>query len=137
MGKRRLRRPDCAEKLELEIVPPDLFGQIVHVVRRRSAGVVDQDVQPAEMIDRLLDEGFGLTGHRHVGPNRQDLTTGQLAQLLGRLLERVLAPPTDGDPRALLGQPQGRRLADPIAPPGNRRHFATQPKVHVSSSSCE
>ena len=70
MGQRQLRQPKGADDVDLQDLPEEIIADGVEVVmgdHLGEAGVVDEDVQPTESLDRLLDERWRLRGIAHVG----------------------------------------------------------------------
>ncbi len=63
------------------------------------ARVVDQDVEPTELLGREGDQLLGGLGHRDVGRVRVDLTRG--GKLLSGRGQRRRRPRADDDPRTL------------------------------------
>ena len=83
-------------------------------------GVVDHDVESAELLRGALDGRDRLLAIGDVGLDRE------AADLRGQRVEPVLAPRGDGDGRALLGERARRRLADPAARAGDERDRVLQ-----------
>ena len=75
-----------------------LFGHLAHRRVAGDSGVVDHDVQAAEVVDGGRDESLHLGGLRHIAPHRQgDITA---AQLFGRGFGRLEVQVTEHNPRA-------------------------------------
>ena len=106
-------------------------GDLALLALDRPAGVVDQDVDGAEA--RLGRGGRGR--HRvhvaHVGGHGQHAHAGGGVDLLGRLLQRVLAAREQDDVHALVGEPARDVLADALAGTGDERDAAFESKFHA------
>ena len=96
------------------------------------AGVGDEDIEPAEVLDDLREGGldFGLVAD--VGGDRDRFAAG-LADVVDGRLGAGSVPVEDRDPAAFLGQPFGGGLADARPGTGDRCHLASQ-APHCSSS---
>lgn len=69
-----LGNPQRAEEVEVQLRPGLGFGELLDHAHRQHSGVVDDDVEPAEVADRLGDGGEHRVAIGHVHPERQDLT---------------------------------------------------------------
>ena len=67
------READRGEQLQVEVVLPDLVGDLLRGHRPRLAGVVDQDVDLAERLDDAVEGLRDVVGLRHVALERRDL----------------------------------------------------------------
>src|SRR5438874_844966 len=81
----------------------------------RAAGIVVQDMQPAEMIGGCLNGALEVVGIGDVGRDRDRAVAGEMRALLAR--RRIDLG--DRDPRALAGEQDCRGAADPGARPGD------------------
>ncbi len=85
---------------------------------------MDDDVDPAEGLDRLLHESLEIVGNGHVSAYRER------AQPVGFALEDVAAAREHGDVRAFLGE----RLGDPEPDAGrgaaDDRGASLKPEIH-------
>ena len=92
--------PDAAQVDRVHAV--EGFGRFVGRIGRRSldAGVVEREVEPAESVDRALDQGGDLLLVGHVADDVQRLVT-RSGQLLGRGPDRLFVAigEPDGSPR--------------------------------------
>ena len=130
-GMARTSAADGTVDLELQISFP---GRVVHVLewlRGRSAGIVDEDVQPAETPRRRIHEVVRLLGVGHVERQRLDTASGGRADFLGSQLKRSLAPGADDHVAALGGQGGRDGPADAFAAAGDGGGESGQPQVHV------
>ena len=78
--QRRLGDPQSAEHVGLDLVARLLLGQLLDEAEVAVAGVVDDDVEPSEVVVRLLDRGEVRVAVGHVELNRQK----RVAELRGR-----------------------------------------------------
>jgi hypothetical protein len=92
-------------------------------------GVVDEDVEPAEALRRLADEGRGLRFALHVRFHEHDVATARrdvrrdpLGPLGVAIGEHHLGP--------FRHEPSHRRLADPRSPAAHGGHLPVQ-SCHV------
>jgi hypothetical protein len=123
------RRPQVRDRLvghvqqpvqvQLQHAAPVIVPAGVERAEQHDAGVVDQDVDPAELVGHPADGGPGLLG---VGDVSRE---GQHRAVLGRELggevrEPVRAPRHRGHPGAPAGQPTHGRLADAAARAGDQ-----------------
>ena len=78
-------------------------------------GVVDEDVERPELLDRLIDQAAGLVGAGEIRLDQHATTAGRFdfGQRLSRLAVDVEI--VDDDVRPLASQPDGDRPADPAA----------------------
>ena len=99
------------------------------------AGVVDEDVEPAELGDRLVDQ----LGHLRLVAEVAGADVHARAELGGQLLELVDLAPGDGDRRPLLVQRAGDAAADAAGCAGDQRRLVgeiehVRPLLHFVSS---
>jgi hypothetical protein len=92
--------------------------------QQHHAGVVDDDVDAAELARGALDGRLRLLAVGDVGLDRQPADVG------GQRVEAVLAPRDPRHRRALRGERARRRLADPAARARDERGRALQPVAH-------
>jgi hypothetical protein len=78
------------------------------------AGVVHQDVDAVEGVDRLLDEGFHFSALRDVGGEGDDLAAG-CRDLPGECVDPVLAPGSQDEPGSASREKLGRAFSDAAA----------------------
>ena len=91
------------------------------------AGVVDEDVEPAELIDGLLHRLLAELLVADVAGNGDRLAPFLLDDLLGLGGVVMLAQIDDGDVRAFAREQRGDRAADAAVAAGDQRHLALQP----------
>jgi hypothetical protein len=136
-GARPRGRSEQVQGDDLEAVAPIIVGEALELPRRRTAGVVDQDVDAAEALHGGGNHPLDAVRGRQVGADRQHLGTGRGSDLLGRRRKLLLAPRTDRDPSALTGQGERRRLAQALAGRGNDRDLAAKTKLHTPPPSSD
>ena len=133
-------KADLRKQFQVEIGLPLLVGQLLGRAAGRLAGIVDKDVDLAELghhpvIGRLDRRHFG-----HVAADRRDLPLGAPLDLTlgvgqGRLVARE---DRDIGPRG--GELLGDCQPQPLAAAGDDRAFSVQSHFHVSllpSGECE
>jgi hypothetical protein len=98
-----------------------------------STRVVHEDVEPAQRLEALPGHGGGAIVGRQVtyGEWRQLAVPGDLGR--GRLDPRAVAAVHDDD-ATFGGERRSNRLADATAAAGDKRPFADELKIHLSSS---
>jgi hypothetical protein len=90
---------------------------------RRRAGVVDQDIDAAELCQRGIDKFIDIFGAADIGGNGEDISAGFLADRGGDVLQMFFAPCADRDFAAFGSQTFGGSAAKTIAGPGNHRNL--------------
>ena len=101
---------DQGEELDVEVGDPVLVRERLEGAGVRAAGVVDEEVDPAERLRGAGDEVLNLLGIGDVGPLRVDD-----AQLLGRGEDLVLVAGADRDADALADELAGDRGAESLS----------------------
>ena len=113
----------------------------------QDAGVVDDDVEPAEGLDRLVDDALCavevgdvvVVGHGLAPTAADDLGDLLGGPLVGPLAGDRAAQVVDDDLRAFCGELERLTPADTVPGPGDDRHLAVENPVvgnaHRSSSS--
>jgi hypothetical protein len=114
-GRHRFARGELGELLFGARVDPVGMGAA------GDAGVVDPDVERAELCLDRRQRGVDLGAVADVGGDRQALAGELRGQRRGALVEV-----DHRDPRPVGGEPHAGRLADPGAAPGDRRDLALQ-----------
>jgi hypothetical protein len=110
MGEAEVRQSDGGEQQELDGALDVIVGEARGGCARRAAAVVDEDVDPAERLERGLDQSLQVLW---VGQVAAD---GQCSEPLRLALEQLAAAGEHRDVGALPGQ----RLGDCEADPGGR-----------------
>ena len=119
-----------AHEFELQALFPIVLGQMLDDAAGGRAGVVDHDIDAAERLVALLDEGLRIGVLAQIGGDGDDLAAGRLAQSPWRRL-----------PAAPCGARRWRRqrppspapcnaLADALAAAGHQRRLALKFQVH-------
>ena len=124
--ERRVGDVQQALEVERDHPVPLLDRGVDDRAEQHHAGVVDDDVEPAELARGALDGGDGLVPVGDVGLDRE------AADLRGEPVQPVLAPRGDGDGRALLGERARRRLPDAAAGPRDQRDRVPQCLRHAT-----
>jgi hypothetical protein len=118
--------------MQVEGVLPGAVGQLDQVAERTpgdvvgvaDADVVDQDIDRAELDQRLLDEPIRALGGREVDPDRDGA---------GRLELRRYRARSGDDPHALGAEDANDLEADSPTAAGDERVLAIQLQIHVFS----
>src|SRR5439155_13774621 len=128
----RLRAERVALEVHAEDRVPALLARVDDRLVEPHAGVVDQHVEPTELLAGAPDEadGLGLAFGVRLDEDGPDALAPDLV--------RDAAPPVhveigDGDLRALLGEEPGRCLADARGPARDRRHLSAKPSHRMCS----
>src|SRR3954452_20551427 len=95
-------------------------------VTQRQAGVVDDDVDAAEGLDRLLHHAGVVRARADVGADIARPTARVLDERHGRVVGFVVQSGTD-DARAFTSQPDRDPPPDTAAGPGHPRDTAVEP----------
>jgi hypothetical protein len=90
-------------------------------LRRAAAGVVEQQIEPAEVLAHGVEKAFHRTRVTHVGRHGQRAVRGQ-AEVCHRGIERGLAPAGEHHAPAGVGQRTRGGLADAGAAAGDQGH---------------
>jgi hypothetical protein len=116
-------------------VPPRLTDEAV----LGDAGVVDQDVEPAQLAGQRLDRGAGRRPIGDVEAAHDGLAAGGGDQLRGLLRGILAAGEVDHHAGAAPGQRDAHRPPDPARPAGDQGDPPLQPLVddrHQTPSTC-
>ena len=96
-GERQPAQPDGGEQLEVDVVLPQLVGDLLEGPALRGAGVVDEHVDLAERLVRRLVGLAAPVRRADVGGNGDHLGVLRRRRDLGpRLVEALLLPRDDG-----------------------------------------
>jgi len=130
-GQRQPGQPQRRHQRQLPGRSPLLVVEVLEAAGRWSAGVVDDDVEPSERLQRAIDQPGevgrigGVTGHRKAagaGAERLDLGHG--------LVQQLLPAGEEGDVASLAGERDRHRPAHPRRRPAHDRHTPAQTKIH-------
>jgi hypothetical protein len=130
VGDRQARAPYGPENFELEIRAPHIVVDFEERTAHRSAGVIDENVEPAKTIDHRFHEAFDIARLTHVSGDRKALNAAFL-YFGGDLVEELLAPSTNRNVSAFLRETQGGRFSDTFGSSGHDGHFSFQSEFHV------
>ena len=111
---------DQALEVEVDHPVPLLGGGVLDRPQQHLAGVVDEDVEAAELVDGALDRGDRLLLVGDVGLDRQRGVT-VATDLGGQPLQPFQPPGRDRDFGSVGRQRSRRRLADAAAGAGDQR----------------
>ena len=128
--RRVLRAHPWPAQVDPDHLVPDVLRQLVALGRRREvrlvdAGVVVEDVELPERVDRRGHQALHVLELRDVAVHEHGLPTGCL-DLRDDRLRRLVRHVGDDDARALLRHPAGRGGADSLAGAGNDRDLALE-----------
>ena len=101
-----------AGQIDVDHAPPRLVAHVDDGGALEDAGVIDQDVEPAEALDDLLEQSDDLPFVADVG-GRDQHVGAEAAQLVRGLVEPGPVPRRDGEVCAL----RGERAGDPLPYP--------------------
>ncbi len=118
------------EQLLVEVVLQDLVGQLLERAGRGGAGVVDDDVDLAERLHRLVVDALDVGGLGDVALHADDPAARLGADRLDRLVERLAAARHDRDVGAGGGEAGGDRKADALAAAGDDGRAAGKTDFH-------
>jgi hypothetical protein len=112
-------------------------GRVVEahqLAERRRAVIVDEDVEPAEMRQRLRNDALAIRGPADIGRDGENAPAGLLADALGGGLERLGAARHQRDIGTVAGKTAGDGIADARARPADDSNLAMQ-RRHAACSS--
>ena len=128
--ERGLRDEVHGGQIGVEHPVPLLEAQVLDHRVAHDAGVVDQDVDPAKPLARLVHEGLGRIGLRDVGLGEVAVPL-DLLQLAAQPLHVVgLAVVARGDGGSALREPQHDRAADAARAARDDRPLPAESQVH-------
>ena len=128
-----LAAADGGHELEVDVRDPVLVRELVEGRAGVAAGIVDEDIDAAEVAERLLDEGFAAFAGGDVGGDGEDIATVRGADLGGGGFKDILAAGTDGDAAAFADEFGGAGLADAFAAASDKGDFSGEFQVHGRS----
>src|SRR5262245_31031169 len=125
----RAREPHVGEKFQCVAFLPIGIGQLEKIAALGRAGIVDEDVEPAEFVPRRLDQRRGRGRLAQI-----ERAYGGFALLAADRVCNVLEcwhiAPREQDIAALGGQGQGDAAADAATRTGYERDLSLQSKLH-------
>ena len=116
--------PDGAPQRAVDRLLPGRLVEVLEPSGRRTARVHDQQVEPAERLDRRRDRSRRTVGRGQVGCD------GQRVQLRGHRLEAFATARDEADLGALLPQDRPDRAAEATAAAADERARAVESEVH-------
>ena len=120
---RALRHPVAAVEVDVDHLAEVVGRLLGRGDGRPDAGVVDQHVDAAQVLHRLVDERLAAVGVRDVRAHGDGAPAGGLDEL-ARVLELLDAAGAEGDVRAGLGEGLGERDAEAGRGPGDDGDFS-------------
>jgi len=107
--------PDRGQQLQVDVMLPDLVGDLDEGPTLRCAGVVDEHVDVAERLVRCLECGAAAGGRANVGSNGDDLGIGLAGDLCLGLVQALLLARDDRHVGTRLGEVARDGQADALA----------------------
>ena len=120
--QRLVRAVERAIQIEIDIAVPLLRRHLRHLVEDPFAGVVDENIEPAEFPVHGLEEFADLLNPGDIRGMTGD--PPQRLHLADRPLDRFAAAPADGDRRSLAQQSLGDGAPDPPRAAGDHGDLA-------------
>ena len=120
MGSHRAAHAERDDRVDIQHLLEPLIRHLVDGGIKRVAGVVDQDVHLAPLVDHLLHQLIGHARLCQIAAEDQRLTLDLPRSLLGHVCVEVI----DQDLRALLGQELRGGAPDPTGRAGDDRDLA-------------
>jgi len=117
--ERRLGAVEQPEDVDLDHPLPLLDGRALDRPEQHHARVVDEDVEPAELVDGPLHGRLRLLALRDVGLDHER-GAARVAQLRGQRVEALLAPRHERDGGAAGGELAGGGVADAAGRAGDQ-----------------
>jgi hypothetical protein len=132
---RRFRDPDGCVTVDVERVEPFRHVGVVDVLHRGLLErAVHDTVEPAERLDRVIDQALHLPGIRDVGRHR-DRPPPELLDLAGNLLQPFGAARREHDVGAVAGALHREAAPEPGSDSGDEHHTVleqhTSPSVNM------
>ena len=120
--------------MHLHDLVPGGFGRLGEGLVEQDAGIVDQNVGAAEMLDGIVEHRLAARHGRNIGAIGNRAAARRLDRIDNLLRHRGVAAAAvtgtaeivDHDSRALAREQPGIGLAEPAARPGDQRHLAVE-----------
>jgi hypothetical protein len=125
---------DQALEVEVDHPVPLLGGRVLDRAQQHLAGVVDEDVEPPQLLDGAVDRGNGLLLVGDVGLDRQG-GVALAANLCREALQPLEPAGRHRDFGPLFRQRARGRLADPAAGASDQRNRSVEWRRHRILSS--
>jgi hypothetical protein len=126
----RARQPHVGVELERKAVFPGRIVELEEIAALGRAGIVDQDVEPAERMVERADGRLTALRRAQVGGADLDSPTARLMDRGGRLLQVACRTRDDQHIAPLLRQTLGAGAPDALAAARDQRDLAIQPQIH-------
>ena len=130
MGNDSADEADSGPHFQVEIAHPVVVGDALESFGVGHSGVVDHDVDAAEIVHGGLDHALRRSGVGDVTGNGQHHTLGGRTNFLRRLFQEIGPAGHDDYLCAFLGKALGGRLADAVAATRDYGHFVLEAQVH-------
>src|SRR5580704_14049216 len=130
MGQGTARHAHDGHQILLDGSGPGRVVEALQAAERRSAVVVDQDVDAAELAAHRVDDAGAVLGAAAIGLDRQNLGAGLPRDRLGGAAERGLAARRHGNARPFGGERARNAVADAHAGAADDRDLALQAEIH-------
>ncbi len=128
------RASDGAENLEFDVGVPSVVLDVEERAARRRAGIVDEYVDPAILLDDRVDEPLDVFHLAHVGRHAVSIAA-RARDLRDGFFDVVRVARADGDFRAFAREFERTRFADAFGAAGHDGDFAFQSQFHFHSPS--
>ena len=129
-GQTSLAEADRGKQFQVEVFLPGLVGDVLERHRPRRAGIVDEDVDRAEIGDDLLMRLGNIGSLRDVADIVANLEA-VLGEQLPRRLQVGRAAREDRDPGAGVGKPPRHRQPNALAAAGDDGNSVLHCDLHV------
>src|SRR5690606_30682025 len=116
--------------LEVETLHPLLLGELLEEATGGAAGAGDEDVDPAELVERGPHAPVHVGGDAHVARLGDDPAPGLLAELVRRRLQGLRRAGGDHHVAALVAEAPSHFPPDALAGAGDERDLAGEIQVH-------
>src|SRR5262245_9817520 len=123
------RQPDRGEQFLIEVLPPDLLGDLLERAGARFAGIVHHDVDLAQRRHGFVVGAADIGRDRHVALHRNDAPARRARDARRRLIEGLAPARHDGDVGAFRREPRRHAEADALAAAGD--HGGAPGKIDI------
>ena len=125
----RTREAHVGEKFQRIAGFPIGVGELEKIAPFGRAGIVDENIEPAEFASYHLDQTLGCARLAQVEHVYRGLATFA-ADRVRNCLQRLCVAAREQEIAACIRQGQGDAASDPAAGTGHERDFTLQPKLH-------
>src|SRR4029453_746609 len=112
-------------------VLPVLIGKLHELAGRRAAGVINHDIDTAEMLRSVVNEFLNIFRLTHVSDDRQHVAASLLTNSFCRFLQRGFPAGADRHLGAFARETERRRFAHALTGTSDQRYFTFESKIHV------